>query len=404
MFRKTLTVVLAAIVVALMLCTTGNSACRVFAGGLETDGRQRPTPDHRGIVRKSHGPALAPAVGYAPAPLPVCASCVRTEQRTDLVPQWVTECRKIPTTEIRREEREREVIVYKEVPEAVQRTRTITVLERQVRSHQETYTVRKPVVKNVEQSYTVCVPYTETRTGTRTVSKPVWKEVEHKYTVSVPYSQKRTGMRTVSRCVPVTRARTVCVDRGHWEVRAACPVCKPCSRRAAVPIAVCKTRVWVPNRVQKQEACTVETIQTVQVPYEYVVTLCRPEIRTRIDKVCTMVPTQESYPYEVHLTRTESRSRTMQICEYISEKRTRTVNETVCVPRQKTESYSETVYRRVAEKQIRKETVCVPVCTTCDVQVRVRRLVPKTVEVQVALQPVCRVPTLRKAVCLSARK
>jgi len=169
-------------------------------------------------------------------------------------------------------------------------------------------------------------------------------------------------------------------------------------------VAVCKTRVWVPNLVHKQEACTVETIQAVQVPYEYQVTVCRPEIRTRTDKVCTAVPTQESYPYEVHLTRTENRSRTVQICEYVPEERTRTVNETVCVPRQKTESYCETVYRRVAEKQIRKETVCVPVCTTREVQVQVRRLVPKTVEVQVALQPVCCVPTLRKAVGLSARK
>jgi YTV protein len=404
MFRKILTVALPAIVVALTLCTTDNSASSTFAGGLETDGRRRLTPDHPGIVRKSRGPAPAPAVGYAPAQLPVCAPCVRTEQRTVLVPELVTEYRKVPATEIRREEREREVIVYKDVPETVQRTRTFTVLERQVRSHQETYTVPKPVLKNVEQTYTVCVPYTETRTRTCTVLKPVYKEVEHKYTVSVPYCEKRTGMRTICRSVPVTRIRTVCVDQGHWELRPACPVCKPYGPRAAAPVAVCKTRVWVPNLVQKQVAYTVDTIQTVQVPYEYQVTLCRPEIRTRTEKVCTLVPTQESYPYEVHLTRTENRSRTVQICEYVPEERTRTVNETVCVPRQKTESYTETVYRRVAEKQIRKETVCVPVCTTREVPVRVCRLVPKTVEVQVAMQPVYCVPTVREAVGLSARR
>jgi hypothetical protein len=373
MSRKSFTVALPAIIFALTLCTTNSSASRAFAGGLETECRERP---------------------------PICAPCVRTEQRTVLVPQWVTECRTVPSTEIRREERDREVIVYKDVPETVQRTRTYTVLERQVRSHQETYTVPRHVTRNVEQTYTVCVPYTETRTGCRTVMKPVWKEIEHKYTVNVPCCEKRTAMRTISRCVPVTHTRIVCVDQGHWELRATCPVCKPCGPCAPVP--VCRTRVWVPCVVQKQEACTVNTVQTVQVPYEYDVTVCRPEIRTRIERICVPVPTQESFPYEVHLTRTENRTRTVQVCECVPEERTRTVNETVCVPRQKTESYCETICRRVAVKRICKETVCVPVCTTREVQVRVRRLVPKTVEVQVAMRPDCCVPTYHKTCRLSA--
>jgi hypothetical protein len=398
MFRKPLTVAFAAVVFTLTLCSIDNSATYAAPGGPEPAVRQRPTPDRHGIVPKAYNPAPTSAVGCAPAPLPVCAPCVKTEQRTVLVPQWVTECRKVPTTEIRHVEREREVIVYKDVPETVQRTRTRTVLERQVRSHLETYTVRKPVMKDVEQTYTVCVPYTETKTGTRMVMKPVSKEVERKYTVSVPYCEKRIGTRTICRHVPVTHTRTICVDEGHWEVRAARPVCQPCNPCAACA-PVCKSRVWVPNMVHKHKTCTVDTIQKVQVPYEYPVHLCREEVRTRIEKVCEMVPVPVTFQYEVHLTRTENRTRTVQVCEYIPVQRTRTVNETVCVPVQKTETYCETVCHRVAVKQIRKELVCVPVCTTHDVQVRTCRLVPKTVEVQVAMRPTCCVPTLRQDCC-----
>jgi len=369
MVRKIRTIVFPAIVVASALYITNTSASQSFAGG--------------------PAPFCAPSC----APAPICAPCVRTEQRTILVPQTVIECRQVPTTEIRREERAREVIVYRDVPETVQRTRIRTVLEPRVRSHEETYTVQRPVTRNVQQTYTVCVPYTEMRTGTRTVLKPVCREVERPYTVKVPFCEKRTGVRTVSRCVPVTHVHDVCVDRGHWECRVACQTCEPC-RPCGERVAACKTRVWVPNMVHVQKACTVDTIQKMQVPYEYDVTVCRCETRTRIEKIREMVPVQESYPYEVHLTRQVQRCRTVQVCEYVPETRTRIVNETVCVPCQKTETYCETICHRVAEKRIVKEIVCVPVCTTRNVEVKSCRLVPKTIEVQVATRSACCVPTV----------
>jgi hypothetical protein len=125
------------------------------------------------------------------------------------------------------------------------------------------------------------------------------------------------------------------------------------------------------------------------VPYEYQVRLERPEVRTKTEKVRTMVPTEQPYSYEVQLTRNETRTRFVPICKLVPEVRTRTVYETVYVPREKTETYCETVFRRVAEKRIVKERVDVPVCITREVQVRFCRLIPKTVEVQVALKPVC---------------
>jgi hypothetical protein len=163
-------------------------------------------------------------------------------------------------------------------------------------------------------------------------------------------------------------------------------------------VAVFKKRVWVPKRVQKEESFTVEVAKPVEVPFEYEVTLHRTEIRTRIEKVCEMVPTEESFQYPVTLTRKETRTRTVPVRELVPEQRTRVVNETVLVPKQKTETYQETVCRTVAEKRIRTETVCVPVREIHDIQVPVRRLVPKTVDVKVAVTPVCVVPTCPKCV------
>ena len=47
------------------------------------------------------------------------------------------------------------------------------------------------MTKNVTQTYTVNVPYEETRQATRTVCKPVTKNVTQTYTVNVPYEETR---------------------------------------------------------------------------------------------------------------------------------------------------------------------------------------------------------------------
>jgi uncharacterized protein YlxP (DUF503 family) len=382
MSRNRFAVASSAITLMLIVCTAVESTSRAVAAGSETS---QPEFKRSGFDK---GRRFDSKSGYRPGEVGPHSAYpyTRIEERTVLVPVWVTEHKTVPTTEIRHEERAREIVSYKDVPETVTRTRTVTYVEKQVRSHEEKYTVERPVTEKVEQKYTVSVPYTETRKATRTVFKPVWNDVEHKYTVYVPYFEKRTSFRTVSRCVPVVRTRDVYVDQGYWEERISQPNYKVGGPSA--PCAVCKTRVWVPKRVHKTESYTVNTIETVQVPYEYEVRLERPEVRTRIEKVRTMVPTEQPYSYEVYLTRYETRTRYVDVYKFVPEVRTRTVYETVYVPRQKTEPYYETVYRRVTEKRIVKERFDVPVYGTRDVEVRVSHLVPKTVEVQVAVKPV----------------
>jgi YTV protein len=385
MSRKISAIAFPVIALTLTVCVAAGSASRAAAAGPETD---KPQFNHTRFERESR--RFEPRYGYRPIETaPPTYPYTRIEKRTVLVPEWVTEHKQVPTTEIRHEVRDKEIVCYKDVPETVQHTRTVTYTERQVRSHEEKYTVQKQVTEKVEQKYTVPVPYTETRNATRTIFKPIWKEIEHKYTIYVPYYEKRTAYRPVSRCVPVVRTRDVCVDQGYWEERISKPVYKFCGPGTPpVPVPVCKTRVWVPKLVHKQVPYTVNTYETVQVPYEYQVKLERPEVRTKIEKIREMIPTQQPYSYNVYLTRYETRSRYVDVYRYVPEVKSRTVYETVYVPRQKTVPYYETVYRRVAEKRIVKERFDVPVYSYRDVEVRVSHLVPKTVEVQVAVKPV----------------
>ena len=248
---KILKITVFAIGFTLIVCGAGNSNFRAFANGPQIGPNGPPPAQEPGdsdVGPDANSPsepgpvaerALTPVRPLLP--VPACAPRIRTEMRTVLVPQVVTETRKFATTVLRTQEREREVTVFKHVPETVERTRTFTVLEPQVRSHQETFTVLKPVTKHVEETYTVEVPYTEMRTGTRTVCKPVCKEIERKYPVCVPYCEKKIGTRTVLRSVPVTRTRFVTVDLGHWELHPACATCKPCKPCAPPVVTVCKT-------------------------------------------------------------------------------------------------------------------------------------------------------------------
>jgi YTV len=390
MSRRFLAMAASAIAITLIIGVAGESTSRAATTGPETGSSKF---KHARFENESR--RFEPKYGFRPIEVaPPCpVPCV--EKRTVMVPEYVIEHKQVPTTEIRHEERDREIVTYKDVPEVIHRTRTITVMEQVLRPREEKYTVQRTITEKVAQPYTVCVPYTVTRTATRTVLKPVWKDVECKYTVCVPYCEKRTGMRTVSKCVPVIRTRDFCVDEGCWQERVTAPVCQTPACKPCVPcgpvvtVAVCKSRVWVPKLVHKHESYTVSTVQTVHVPYEYEVKLERPEVRTRIEKVRTLVPTAEPYSYDVQLTRTETRTRFIEVCKFVPELRTRIINETVLVPRQKTQTYCETVCHRVTEKRIVKERIDVPVCVTREVEVRVCRLVPKTVEVQVAMKPVC---------------
>ena len=288
-------------------------------------------------------------------PTPVTTACAPAMvERTVLESVMVTETRKVQVTEYKQEPRVRKYTVTKMVPREEQRTRTVGYTEMEPRTRDEKYIECKtvtetvdqhytemvpytetrkgtrcvvtPVTKNVEQQYTVMVPYTETRKGTRCVMNRVVENVQQNYTVNVPYQEQRTGTRTVVECVPVVQTRTVCEDQGHWEQRCVpvangcqscgvatnccrprrhfacgCDACAPCASCAPAPVCntVVTQNVWVPKIVQKEVQCTVNVQQCKQVPYNYTVTLCKPEVRTRTVQVCKMVPTQQEFEYQV---------------------------------------------------------------------------------------------------------
>ena len=260
-----------------------------------------------------------------------CGSpCSGYVEKQVMSPMWTTETRKVMVTEYKREQREK------------------------------TYTVNKRVceTKQVEQTYTVMVPETRTKTVAYKVRKPVYSTVDKTYTVMVPHKETRKGTRTVCKPVMVEQTRTVCEDQGCWETRTEC-VC--CVDRCGCPQTrqVCK-KVWVPNVVQKEVTVKCCKMEAVQEDYEYCVTVCKPEERT-----CQV-----------------------KKCEWVCEDMTKECHYTVCVPQQKTRVCNVTSYKCVPEERTCTYTVCVPVQVEKECNVRVCKMVAKTVQVPCA-QPCC---------------
>jgi hypothetical protein len=220
-------------------------------------------------------------------------------------------------------------------------------------------------------------------------------------------------MRRVVRCVPVTQTRTVCSDKGHWEEQpadccsASCGGCEdscatpcgeedPCgccsarrsgrhgllARRCAWRAPCCApTKVWVPNVVQDEVEVTVMQRQCVDVPYTYTVTVCTPETRTRMVKRCSYRPEIRTRTVRVCRYDRKTRTRTRQVTQCKLETRTRDVNYTAWVPQTRTTPHKITTYKCVPAERVQQYTVMVPHQVQKEVQVRVCRMVPKTIQV-----------------------
>ncbi len=321
--------------------------------------------------------AMVSAGGWAWAEGDCCDPCepqVQYVEKTVYCPTWVTETRTEKVCEYRREERQREVTVYDRVPEMKTVTKTVCEMVPETRAKTCSYTVRKPGVSEQPREYEVRVP--------------VWTEVEQEYTVMVPHEESRSATRTVCKCVPVTDTKVVTVDEGCWEKQQVEVPCQPrrrVGRRASrcgdscggscgdcctpATRTVCKP-VWVPNLVEKEIECTRHERQTEEVPYEYTVTVCKPETRTRTVKVCEY--------------QTETRSRTVKVRHYETEEKTREYTYTVCVPQTKEVEVEVTTVKCVPRTETQTYTICVPVTVEKEVEVRVCKMEPKTVQV-----PVC---------------
>jgi len=230
------------------------------------------------------------------------------------------------------------------VPTTVMTQRTIQCIRHRPEVRQRTYTVARciPETHPVTRNYTIMVPDRRVRQEQYTVRRPVMSQVEQKYTVQVPYQEMRQGVRTVCQQVPVTMTRMVCEDRGHW-------VTDPCT---------CCRR-WCPNPVQRPVQVTVMRSQQVQVPFQYPVTLCRPEVRSRM----------------------------VQVCNYVDEPQTRDVHFTVMVPKQVSKTINVTTFRTVHEPRTQSYTVMVPEPYTQTVNVPVCQMVPKTIMCRVPVYP-----------------
>jgi hypothetical protein len=328
------------------------------------------------------GPAYAGHYVGGCAPCDPCVSpcgTVHYVQKTVYTPQWVTETRKVMVTEYVQEQRETTRTVYRCVPEQHQVQRTSVVMVPEVRTKTVPVTYCKPVYRQVERQYTVQVPQ--------------WTQQEREYTVMVPHVETRQGVRQVCNWVEEEVTKTVTRDHGHWEtqmVQVPCYTGLRCFRRSAccdpccVPVRTVCQRVWVPNLVEEEVTVTVCRPQVTEEPYEYQVTVCKPETRTCIVNVC-------------HMT-TEVRTKMCTVTEYETVTAERQINYTVCVPQERTWTQTVTTYKQVAEEVPCTITVCVPQQVEREVQVRVCQMVAQTIEVPVCTVTCC-LPMCRRARC-----
>jgi len=350
----------------------GKRGCRTYAGG--------------------HCDACA---AHAPEPTYV--------EKTVYVPKWVKEKRVVTRTEYRTEQRERRYTVYKCVPEVHEETRHYTVMVPHERTKDVEYTVCKPVWETVTKKYHVKVPVWSEEQYDYHVRVPVWRDVEKTYTVMVPHREKRTGTRTVCRVVPVTKTRTVRRDHGHWEERhyeVPCHGCSGCGYSGVchsggcypghgctaqcVPCTrtVCK-RVWVPNIVEEEVEYTCYKKVYDEQPYDYYVTVCRPEQRTRVHKVCDYKTETRTGTRKVCRYQTEVREKTHKVCRHVTETRTRQVHYTEWLPEKREKTVQVTKYKRVPEERVSTYRVKVPYRVEKEVEVSVCRRVPKKIMVPV---------------------
>ena len=79
----------------------------------------------------------------------------------------------------------------------------------------------------------------------------------------VPQTETRQATRRVCHMVPVTETRTVCEDRGCWQVERQ-PYTVGCGECARTCYRTCTT--WVPNVVTREVQCTVMRPQVEEVP------------------------------------------------------------------------------------------------------------------------------------------
>jgi hypothetical protein len=192
----------------------------------------------------------------------------------------------------------------------------------------------------------------------------------------VPEKEVRQGVRQVCEPYQEQVMTTVCKDYGKWEERqvacySPCDTCGShrgcrsrcggcgCEAPCAPVYTVC--RVWVPNVVQEQVPVMVWKTRMVDQPFQYEVTVCKPQVKAVVERVCEV----QQVP------------------------KTRTINYTECVPKTVNKEEQIRVCRHVPEQQLRDITVMVPHTEMKDVKVPVCTMVPKVIECRVPVYTPC---------------
>lgn len=385
-----------------------------------------PPPGKPPVQGPAQGPVQGPVQGpsyKAPVQGPVQASGpvqayvapqVQYCQKTIWVPTYVQEMRKVCSTEYRNEVRERRYTVQRLVrtPRQVEQQYTEMVTVNKVR--QEEYCVTRAVYRDVPQEYMVMRPVERVRQERFVVNKPVWREVQENYTVMIPEQQVRNGVRMSCKVVEDTVMRNEIQDQGRWEDRTALvPTCGPsygcgyggyggggyrgCGRWACgygcgdcyaecAPVdcvTTCTYRVWVPNCVTIQVPVKVCRIVPVEVPFQYQVTIFRPEARQRTLKVCDFVPEEQVRDVRYVECVPERQVRNVRVCDYVTEKKVRDVPYCDYVPVTRTRMVQVMDCSTVAEEKVEQYNVSIPYPVTREVPVTVCKMVAKVITVPV---------------------
>jgi hypothetical protein len=217
------------------------------------------------------------------------------------------------------------------------------------------------------------------------VNVPRYENVEDVVTVPVPHVEQRNGVRTVCRMVQDFEMREVCRDEGHWVDQPQKVVCgSACGGCGKEHYVSC--RVWVPNIVRHQVRVPVMRPEWVEVPYQYNVTVMRPEQRRVVRQVCRLEPQEKVVMQRVCEYEPVERVRMVRVCEMQPRERMREVSYVECEERREVRMVNETRYRVVEEERVVNYTVCVPRRFEQEVEVDVCRMVPREIEVPVSCE------------------
>ena len=229
------------------------------------------------------------------------------------------------------------------VPQIVFENRTITVARYRHETRERMVLVSRdvPVIKNIEEEYTVMVPQTRTRTIEDTINHPQFHDIVLRKTNMTPQIEARQSTRTVCKLVSFQEEKTVydLVNQCDQSTNTA----PPTSQTVAIPAdptnpggcATCG-----------QPACS--TCKQVTVPRKITTTCTKP------------VNEQETVQYPVTRLQPSAQLQNVSYYEFQPEYVTHEEQYTVQVPEKRVRTRQVSEMRTVTEQKPEKYTVLIP--------------------------------------------